>query len=206
MAYTARERGHIAHAVAITGGNILAAVRWLKDNGIEATDASEATVRRLMRREDFCQEVTARAKIIAEENETAIRESERTRLKREMEGSFGERISEMERKGWEIFERLCAEMDKPETDKRELLAFWAKAQDFVVRLKSRAAPAIAELWQAEALIRAYQKTLMKVCGAALTERIQRDVGKEYQLTLTAEQAKAAENAPKEVAPGATAGA
>jgi hypothetical protein len=73
----------------------------------------------------------------------------------------------------------------PETDKRELLTFWSRLGEQLLRFKQQRAPAIAELWQAEALIGSYQRVLLRVAGPALTEKIQREVGQDFQRALLA---------------------
>ena len=44
-----------------------------------------------------------------------------------MDGSFGQRISQMERKAAELFDRIAAAIDKPDADPREVFAFWKSA-------------------------------------------------------------------------------
>lgn len=191
MAYDARHKSIIAHAVALTG-NIAAAARWVADNSIECGAVSDTTIRRFVRDPEFCELVAQSGKVIAEAREEAARLAERDRLKRAMEGSFGERIGALERKAWEIFEILNKEIENSTTDKRELMAYWQRLMDFVTKLKAHAVPAIAETWQAEALITAYGKVVLKKCGPIINEQIQREVSKEFQLALAARQATAAE--------------
>lgn len=186
MAMDARQREIAARAVALRAGNLSAAARELRDNSVEVS-ISERTLRRLAAEPAFQTLVDEHAKLIREERDEAVRLAERTRLKRDLDGSFGSRVQSMERTAWELFERLAAEIDRPDTDKKDLLQFWQKAMDFVARLKQRASPAIAEMWQAEALIRAYQAVLLEKFGAALTEDMQRAVAKRYKDILTREQ-------------------
>jgi hypothetical protein len=200
MAYSAREHNIIAYAVALHSGNVAAALRYIRDNCIEVNKIGDTTLRRLMDQPEFLALVTEQARVIASERENATRLQERERLKREMAGSFGERISQMESQAWKLFEILNAEIEKAETDKLALMPYWKSLMTFITQLKGRAAPAISEMWQAEALLNAYQKILMKRLGAAVTEQIQREVGRAYQDALTAQQARDAEQSGTGILP------
>lgn len=201
MAYDARHKSIIAHAVALTGGNVAAAARWIAENSVECGEVSESTIRRLARDNGFTEMVAQSGKAITEEREEAARLAERARLKRDLQGTFTDRVREMEESWWNLAKRLTDRIDDPAADTREQFVLFGKLQQFLLTMKAHSAPAVADMMQAEMLIRAYQKVLMQKCGAQLTKQIQSDVGKEYQLTLTAEQAKAAEaaNGPEETA-------
>jgi hypothetical protein len=193
VAYDARQIRIIAYALALTGGNVASAKRWLDANSVEIAGISESTLRRIFKWEGFAERIAEQAKVVTEEQEKALRDTERERAKRDLQTSFIDRMAAMEAKGWELFERLATEIEKPDTDKRELLAFWTKTQEFVTRLRAHAAPAVSSMAQAEALIRAFREVTQQKCGPALTETILKDVGKRYQELCTAAQAKAAEN-------------
>jgi len=205
VAYDARHKSIIAHAVALTGGNVAATARWIAENSVECGEVSESTIRRLIRDgQGFTEMVAESGKAIAEERETAARLAERERLKRDMEGSFGDHIAAMERTWYGLVERLSVRVSDPNADPREMMAVVSKLQEAVLRMKTQAIPAIAETWQAEGLINAYQKVLLKQCGPALAQTVQREVGKEFQLVLAARQATAAEaeHGAQTPAPGA----
>lgn len=200
MAYDARHKQICAYAVALCGGNVASAARHLKETSVECPDISERTLRRYMSDAEFLTLVEQQSKIILSERDEATRNAERARLKREMEGSFGARLASLERTAWDLFERIAAEVEKPETDKKEILAFWQKAMEFVTKLKAQKTPAIAETWQAEALIRAYNAALSAKLGPALTEEIQKETAKRYREIIAAEQearANAESPAPSE---------
>ena len=194
MAYDERQRRIIAHALAVCGLSPAAASRFLKEHSIECPDVGETTIRRFLADPEFTEMVAQQAKLAREEQDQATRQAERSRFQREIEGSFGDRVARLEKVAWECFEKIAAEVEKPDVDKREILAFWNRAMEFVTKLKAQKTPAIAEMWQAEALIAAYQKVLMKVIGPALTQQVQLAVGKEFQTALLARESQAAEAA------------
>ena len=193
MAYTLRQRQIAAYQLALAGMNVAKAAAALKAGTIEAGGIGETTLSRWLGDPEFQAEVQRQTAIVREELETGTRNAERARLKRDLSDTFAGRVQQMEAAWWEMFEQLRAAIDQPDVDKKELLAFWAKAGEHLARLKNQRAPAVAEMWQAEALIRAYQTVLLRLAGPALTEKVQKQVGAEYQrLSLERENADAAQ--------------
>lgn len=180
MAYDNRHKRIMARALALCGGNIAAACRYLKEHTVECPDVSESTLRRLRDLPEFESLVSEQRQIIDEESAEAARQAERSRLKREMEGTVAEHIANMERKGWELFDLLCQKMEASDADPKALLAFWRTAQSFVIELRKQSGEGIHELWQAEYLIRAFREVLQAHIGPNLAETAMKEAWKRYQ--------------------------
>lgn len=180
MAYDDRHKRIMARALALCGGNVAAACRYLKEHTVECPDVSESTLRRLRDLPEFEILVTEQRAIIDSESSEAARVAERSRLKREMEGTVAEHVADMERKGWALFERLCTMMESSEADPKALLSFWRTAQSFVIELKKQSGEGIHELWQAQYLIRAFREVIQTHIGPNLAEAAMREAWKRYQ--------------------------
>ena len=192
MAYSARQKTIIAYALALEGGNVAAARRYLADNSMEVPDISESTIRRIM--PDLAEQIAEQALVIKEEGSEATRQAERERLKKELHGSFQERLTSMESKALELGDRIGRELDQPGTDPRELIRFYECLQGFILKIRNKGVPVVGEMWQADALIRSYQKVLMKKLGPAVTEGIQKDVSREFQAEMLSHEKQEAEAA------------
>ena len=195
MAYNVQQRQYIAREIARAGGNVSSATRALQTEYESMRGISERTLRR------FCGETGSQELIAVETNLLqsvqieAARESERARIKREMLGSYDSRISEMEAKGWEMFERLgkLAETEFA-SDPKTLLAFWQTAQKHAMELRRLSGQGIHELWQAECLIRAFKEVLQSESGPALAERVLKLAWGRYQEYVAAHQEQTAKEA------------
>jgi hypothetical protein len=192
MAYDARQRSIMAYALALTGGSIAAACRWLKANSVECGTVGESTLRRVRDDDGMDAEIDRQRNIIQGERDNQVRIAERERLKHEIEGTFVERVRAMERKGWDLLDRLSKEMDDPNTDKKELLNFWRIVQGYVLQLKKQAGEGIHELWQAEVLVRATREVLQEKVGPALADNLTGEIGKRYQKLAALRLARDAE--------------
>lgn len=201
MAYDARQKQIMAYALALSGGNVLAAVRWLKANSVECGEVNERTLRRMRDDEQFEKEIEHQQGIVREERDGQIRDAERIRFKREVEGTFFERMRAMERKGWELFDKICAEMEKPGADQKQMLRFWYAAQGFAIDLRKQAGGGIHELWQAELLVSATREELIQRFGLALADQLIKAIGKRYDVKLTEREAKEAASGKEETAAG-----
>ncbi len=194
--FDARQRRILAYALALSGGSIASARRWLASNSVECPDVSESTLRRVRDDPALEAEIEEQRQIIREEQGNAIREAERARIKRDIEGTFVERIRAMEAKGWELFEAFSDWLEKNppanHAERQQMLAFWIKTQEFVIRLKKDAGAGVHELWQAECLVRATRQALQAELGPALTDKLLRNIGKVYETELTRHQTKTAE--------------
>lgn len=197
MAYDARQRQIMAYALALSGGNVAAAVRWLKANSAEVGDVGDSTLRRLRDNPEFESEIEHQQKIIRDERDGQIREAERTRFKREVEGTFFERMRSMEQKGWELFEKISGEMEKPGADPKQLLRFWHAAQAFAIDLRKQAGGGIHELWQAEVLVTSTREELIERFGLALADQVLKSITKRYGVKATERQAKEAASGKEE---------
>ena len=201
MAYDARQRQIIAYALALSGSSVASALRWLKANSVEIGDISERTLRRMRDDPDFEKEIEAQEKIIREERDGQIREAERTRFKREVEGTFVERMRAMERKGWELFDQIAADLEKPDVDPKLKLAFWNAAQGYTINLRKQAGGGIHELWQAELLVAATREELVERLGLALADQAMKGITKRYGAKATERQSREAANGKEETAAG-----
>lgn len=183
MAYTERQHAIIAYAIALSGYNVAAAVRWLSERSAEIGQVGESTVRRFLKQPKFQALVESQARIVAEERENAIREAERARLKSEIQGTVAERLHAMESRAHKLFEKLEEEMDKPDVDKRLLIRLWERLEAFTAAARKDAAPVVAETWQAQALIESMKAVLSKRVPEAAPS-ILKDWLKEYQARVT----------------------
>jgi hypothetical protein len=86
--YDAGQQRIIAYELARTGCNIPRTVKNLRDEYETFRGIGTTTVRRLLQNAQFTEEVASRTEIIKREFETAIRETERTRARQELEGSM----------------------------------------------------------------------------------------------------------------------
>jgi thymidylate synthase len=179
MAYDARQRQIMAYALALSGGNIASAARWLKSNSVECGAVGESTLRRIRDDDGMESEIEHQRALIQSERDTAVRSAERNRLKHEIEGTFVERVRSMEKKGWELLDKLSEQMESS-TNTHELLNFWRIVQGYVLQLKKQSGDGIHELWQAEVLVRATRECLQEKLGPALADNLTGDIGKRYE--------------------------
>ncbi|MCX7805843.1 MAG: hypothetical protein N3A38_11730 [Planctomycetota bacterium] len=201
MAYTAEDRMHIAKEVARAGGNISAAVRELRENYETFARIKDETIRRFMREPAFQAEVGRQAKLLAEAEAQATVEAERERLRLAMREGFERRIEALEAQCWKVLDRILDELERRPDDLRAQFQFWQKAFDFVREHRRNAGAVVGEIWQAEALVRAYRRALAARVGPALAEQIHRDVAKAYEAELRARAENDAARAAADAAAG-----
>ena len=187
------EEEKVAYALALSAGNLTAAVLWLREHTGDGA-ADEAALRPMLRAEGFAELVARQAEIIRKKLVDEAEAVARARYKREMEGTFFDRIAELEAEGWRLFERLKTAMESKRANRADLFKMWTKVQDFAVKLRSQSAPAVSELWQAELLIRAYDEVLQRHLGKARTKVLGKEVGQRFEEMALAHEAQSAEEA------------
>lgn len=193
MAYTDEQRDIIAHGVAVVGrGRPSAAAEWLRANCIQVGDIGEATVRRFLKDEKFLAVLADHEKAIRAERVAASRDAERQRQRRELLGGLGDFVATMQEKVVEMFGRLETKLNTDDADPRELLRLWRETQAFLVSLQRQSGPVVAEIGQAELLIRAMREVAQTDLGPSAAQKLLAKIGKRFETLNLDEQRRAAE--------------
>ena len=126
--------------------------------------------------------------MVRQEQEAATRSAERERLKRELRGTFAERLASMEANASDLMQRIHLELSKPEADGRLLIRFWDRLQAFVQKARAEA-PVISETWQVQAVIDS-MKTVLGRKAPELASAIMAEWLAEYRQRVTSARGKA----------------
>ncbi len=192
MAYDLRQKRIMAWALARTGGNVAAAIRELQGT-LECSEVAESTLRRF-RDTDECGTMAKEAlAAINEEAANAIRQNERARAKRELQGNLSDRVLLMEGKVWELSDILCDQFVQREADPAKQLALLRQVHAMVMDLKKLSGTGINEYWQADCMLRAINEILGSEYGPETASAVMKRAGARYQEYVKAHAEKAAQD-------------
>lgn len=160
MAYTEAEQRFIAREIARAGGNLSATIKNLRERCSDFPTISENTLRRILRKPGFVEIVAAQGEMLRKAGEEGALQAERDRARREVEGLIVNRLARDELILDEIRKKVedaCKTLN-PETLGEAVNAFKAFAA-IVDRRNANSATAVAQTWEAQALVESVSEVL-----------------------------------------------
>ncbi|HEY3321712.1 MAG TPA: hypothetical protein VGP72_14675 [Planctomycetota bacterium] len=185
MAYTAEQQRDIARELARSGGNVMAALKRLREEYESFRQIGESTLRRCLKEDGFAAMVAEEGERMLAARAEGIATAERERARREAEGTMVARLQHDEAILDALRKRVEEETAKPDFDTDAAVRLYATMTKIHDRRKSELIPAVAETREATALVESVLEAAVQMLGQGKAGQLITEIKTRYAAKLQA---------------------